>query len=136
MGIRPLGGTALMSAWYMRRAAAAPAARGAHPLLYDAYDMALQQLSGGTRGGRLRREWTLLRETGYGVDEAAPVFDDPAIRPGLRRDLRERLARSWRGGRYPRAACCSTCSASEAGGAMGFTLKQVETFRTVYEPKA
>ena len=43
--------------------------------------------------GALRRfEWTLLRETGYGVDEAAPDFDDPAIEPGLRRDLRERLA--------------------------------------------
>ncbi|MCY1374571.1 hypothetical protein D9M69_619210 [compost metagenome] len=33
-----------------------------------------------------------MRETGYGVDEAPPDFDDPAIEPALRRDLRERLA--------------------------------------------
>ena len=139
MGIRPLGGTALMSAWYMNELLLRLLPReDAHPLLYDAYDMALQQLSGGTRAaGALRRfEWTLLRETGYGVDEAAPDFDDPAIEPGLRRDLRERLAEILAGGRCPRAACCSTCSASEAGGAMGFTLKQVETFRTVYETES
>ncbi|MNW12370.1 hypothetical protein D3C71_2100420 [compost metagenome] len=34
----------------------------------------------------------MLRETGYGVDEDAPDFEDPVIEPALRRDLRERLA--------------------------------------------
>ncbi|CAB3649103.1 DNA repair protein RecO [Achromobacter aegrifaciens] len=94
-GIRPLTGTALMSAWYMNELLLRLLPReDAHPLLFDAYDFALQQLSGGTRAaGALRRfEWTLLRETGYGVDEDPPDFDDPAIEPALRRDLRERLA--------------------------------------------
>ncbi|MGY6271691.1 DNA repair protein RecO [Achromobacter denitrificans] len=94
-GIRPLTGTGLMSAWYMNELLLRLLPReDPHPLLYDAYDVALQQLSGGTRAaGALRRfEWTLLRETGYGVDEAPPDFDDPAIEPALRRDLRERLA--------------------------------------------
>ena len=84
-----------MSAWYMNELLLRLLPReDAHPLLFDAYDFALQQLSGGTRAaGALRRfEWTLLRETGYGVDEAPPDFDDPAIEPALRRDLRERLA--------------------------------------------
>lgn len=79
MGVRALNGTALMSAWYMNELLLRLLPReDAHPLLFDAYDMALQQLSGGTRAaGALRRfEWTLLRETGYGVDEAEPDFDD------------------------------------------------------------
>ena len=131
---RPLGGTALMSAWYMNELLLLPR-EDAHPLLYDAYDMALQQLSGGTaRRARCRFEWTLLRETGYGVDEAAPDFDDPAIEPGLRRDLRERLAEILAGGR-PRVACCSTCSASEAGGAMGFTLSRWRPSARSTKPK-
>lgn len=94
-GIRPLTGTALMSAWYMNELLLRLLPReDAHPLLFDAYDMALSQLSNGTRAaGALRRfEWTLLRETGYGVDEAPPDFDDPVIEPALRRDLRERLS--------------------------------------------
>ncbi|WP_313622319.1 DNA repair protein RecO [Achromobacter sp.] len=94
-GIRPLAGAALMSAWYMNELLLRLLPReDAHPLLFDAYDMALQQLSNGTRAaGALRRfEWTLLRETGYGVDEAPPDFDDPTIEPALRADLRARLA--------------------------------------------
>ena len=100
MGVRALSGTALMSAWYMNELLLRLLPReDAHPLLFDAYDMALQQLSGGTRAaGALRRfEWTLLRETGYGVDEAEPDFDDPVIEPALRRDLRERLAENLAG---------------------------------------
>lgn len=99
-GIRPLTGTALMSAWYMNELLLRLLPReDAHPLLFDAYDMALQQLSGGTRAaGALRRfEWTLLRETGYGVDEDEPDFNDPVIEPALRRDLRERLAENLAG---------------------------------------
>lgn len=93
-GIRALGGAALMSAWYMNELLLRLLPReDAHPVLFDAYDMALQQLSGGTRAaGALRRfEWTLLRETGYGVDEAEPDFDDAQTEPALRRALRERL---------------------------------------------
>ncbi|OZI59670.1 DNA repair protein RecO [Bordetella genomosp. 11] len=94
-GIRPLAGPSLMSAWYMNELLLRLLPReDAHPLLFDAYDTALTQLAGGTRAaGALRRfEWTLLRETGYGVDEAMPDFDDPAIEPRLRHDLRGRLA--------------------------------------------
>jgi DNA repair protein RecO (recombination protein O) len=99
-GVRPLAGSALMSAWYMNELLLRLLPReDAHPQLYDAYDMALQQLAAGTRAaGALRRfEWTLLRETGYGLDEAAPDFDDPSIEPALRRDLRERLAANLAG---------------------------------------
>jgi DNA repair protein RecO (recombination protein O) len=93
-GVRPLAGGALMSAWYMNELLLRLLPReDAHPVLFDAYDAALAQLAGGSRAaGALRRfEWILLRETGYGVDEAEPDFDDPTIEPDLRRDLRERL---------------------------------------------
>lgn len=93
-GVRLLGGPALMSAWYMNELLLRLLPReDAHPVLYDAYDTALTQLSAGSRAaGALRRfEWILLRETGYGLDEAEPDFNDPAIEPALRRDLRERL---------------------------------------------
>ncbi|AEE67669.1 DNA repair protein RecO [Bordetella pertussis] len=93
-GVRPLGGPALMSAWYMNELLLRLLpCEDAHPVLYDAYDTALTQLSAGSRAaGALRRfEWILLRETGYGLDEAEPDFNDPAIEPALRRDLRERL---------------------------------------------
>lgn len=94
-GVRPLVGASLMSAWYMNELLLRLLPKeDAHPLLFDAYDTALRQLSSGTpAAGALRRfEWTLLNETGYGVDEAAPDFDDPTIEPALRRELRERLA--------------------------------------------
>ncbi|KDD28194.1 DNA repair protein RecO [Bordetella bronchiseptica] len=93
-GVRPLGGPALMSAWYMNELLLRLLPReDAHPVLYDAYDTALTQLSAGSRAaGALRRfEWILLRETGYGLDEAEPDFNDPGIEPALRRNLRERL---------------------------------------------
>jgi DNA repair protein RecO (recombination protein O) len=93
-GIRPLGGTALMSAWYMNELVLRLLPReDAHPLLYDAYDKALEQLASGSRvAGALRRfEWMLLREIGYGIDQTTPDFDDPALEPELRRCLHERL---------------------------------------------
>lgn len=99
-GVRPLGGKALMSAWYMNELLLRLLPReDPHPQLYDAYDAALEQLAGGSRAaGALRRfEWTLLTEAGYGLDEAAPDFDDlvtePALRASLRRRLDELLAR-------------------------------------------
>jgi DNA repair protein RecO (recombination protein O) len=99
-GVQPLAGNALMSAWYMNELLLRLLPReDAHPLLFDAYDTALTQLAAGTRAaGALRRfEWTLLRETGYGVDEATPDFDDQAIEPALRHDLRQRLAQNLAG---------------------------------------
>jgi len=93
-GVRPLGGKALMSAWYMNELLLRLLPReDPHPLLYDAYDAALEQLAGGSpAAGALRRfEWTLLTEAGYGLDEASPDFNDPAIEPALRASLRQRL---------------------------------------------
>jgi len=93
-GMHPLKGSALMSAWYMNELLLRLLPRDdPHPALFDAYRIALQQLSGGTRAaGALRRfEWTLLTETGYGIEGAVPDFDDPGVEPGLRQMLRERL---------------------------------------------
>ncbi len=48
-GVRPLGGRALMSAWYMNELLLRLLPReDPHPALYDAYDAALRQLAGGT----------------------------------------------------------------------------------------
>lgn len=94
LGVRPLAGRALMSAWYLNELVLRLLPReDPHPLLYDAYDAALIQLAaGGGAAAALRRfEWVLLQETGYGVDEPAPDFNDPALEPELRRSLRERL---------------------------------------------
>ncbi|PLC53819.1 DNA repair protein RecO [Pollutimonas nitritireducens] len=101
VGIRPLNGRALMSAWYMNELLLRLLPReDPHPVIYDAYDAALQQLAGTRTEGQpsrsaasaLRRfEWMLLNETGYGLGEGAPDFDDPALEPGLRVSLRERL---------------------------------------------
>ena len=100
-GIRPLNGRALMSAWYMNELLLRLLPReDAHPIIFDAYDAALQQLAGvkppgqpsGSAASALRRfEWMLLNETGYGLGDDAPDFDDPALEPGLRLSLRERL---------------------------------------------
>lgn len=43
--------------------------------------------------GALRRfEWVLLNETGYGLGDAPPDFDDAVQEPALRASLRERLS--------------------------------------------
>ncbi|HEU0230604.1 MAG TPA: DNA repair protein RecO [Burkholderiaceae bacterium] len=93
-GIRPLAGRALMSAWYMNELLLRLLPReDPHPVLYDAYDAALSDLSqGSSAAGALRRfEWILLRETGYGLDQEAPDFADAGLEPVLRGSLRERL---------------------------------------------
>lgn len=93
-GVRALGGGALMSAWYMNELLLRLLPReDAHPVLFDAYDAALARLASGSRAaGALRRfEWILLRETGYGLDQEDPDFEDPLIEPELRRSLRDRL---------------------------------------------
>lgn len=94
-GVHPIGGGALMSGWYMNELLIRLLPReDSHPILFDAYDTALRQLAAGSRAaGALRRfEWTLLRETGYGVDEPTPDFEDAGNEPALRKRLRERLA--------------------------------------------
>jgi len=94
-GVHPVPGPALMSAWYMNELLLRLLPReDAHPQLFDAYDQALRSLAaGGWAAGALRCfEWTLLQETGYGLDAPAPDFTDAASEPGLRLSLRERLS--------------------------------------------
>lgn len=95
VGVHALPGPALMSCWYMNELLFRLLPHeDAHPGLFDAYVIALQQLAAGqSAAGSLRRfEWILLHETGYGLDEQEPDFDDPAIEPELRVSLRERLS--------------------------------------------
>lgn len=94
-GVHPLPGPAMMSCWYMNELMFRLLPReDPHPGLFDAYVIALQQLAAGqTAAGALRRfEWTLLKETGYGLDQEAPNFDDLQQEPQLRAKLRERLS--------------------------------------------
>lgn len=89
-----LSGAALMSAWYTNELLLRLLPReDPHPVVFDAYDDALRRLASGARAaGALRRfEWVLLREAGYGLDEAEPDFDDTAQEPALRKRLREQL---------------------------------------------
>jgi len=93
-GVRPLDGRALMSGWYMNELLLRLLPReDPHAVLFDAYDAALRQMAQGLpAAGALRRfEWILLQETGYGVDEDTPDFEDPETEPVLRQSLRARL---------------------------------------------
>jgi len=94
VGVRLLNGTALMSAWYMNELLLRLLPReDPHPVLFDAYDAALDLLAqGSSAAGALRRfEWILLQETGYGIDAPEPDFEDARGEPQLRSMLRERL---------------------------------------------
>jgi DNA repair protein RecO (recombination protein O) len=94
-GVHPLPGPAMMSCWYMNELMFRLLPReDPHPGLFDAYVIALQQLAAGqTAAGALRKfEWTLLKETGYGLDQEPPDFDDTQQEPQLRARLRERLS--------------------------------------------
>lgn len=94
-GVHPLPGPAMMSCWYMNELMFRLLPReDPHPGLFDAYVIALQQLAAGqTAAGALRKfEWTLLKETGYGLDQEPPDFDNAQQEPQLRTQLRERLA--------------------------------------------
>ncbi len=94
-GVHPLPGSAMMSCWYMNELMFRLLPReDPHPGLFDAYVIALQQLAAGqTAAGALRKfEWTLLKETGYGLDQEPPDFDDAQQEPQLRARLRERLS--------------------------------------------
>ncbi len=93
-GVHGLQGPAMMSCWYMNELMFRLLPReDPHPGLFDAYVIALQQLAAGqTAAGALRKfEWTLLKETGYGLDQKPPDFDDAQQEPQLRARLRERL---------------------------------------------
>ncbi|MFT0850704.1 DNA repair protein RecO [Achromobacter sp. F4_2707] len=93
-GIRPLAGRSLMSAWYMNELLLRLLPReDPHPVLYDAYDAALQALEQGAQAASALRsfEWTLLEETGYGFEGEPPQFDDPIEEKRMRAVLRERL---------------------------------------------
>lgn len=94
MGVLPLQGRALMSAWYLNELVLRLLPReDPHPQLFDAYAVALQQLasSPGAAAALRRFEWVLLQEAGYGVDEPLPDFDDRSAGKQLRARLRERL---------------------------------------------
>src|SRR5699024_11687839 len=97
-----LCGSAFMSAWYMNELILRLLAReDPHPVVFDAYQLALQDLSisanPDTQGALpltaiLRRfEWTLLQEAGYGLDLPAPDFNNPQEVREIRAPLRDRL---------------------------------------------
>lgn len=93
-GIRPLTGRAYMSAWYMNELLLRLLPKeDDHPVVYDAYESALARLAQEVpAASALRRfEWILLNETGYGLGDEPPDFDDPRMEPSLRLSLRERL---------------------------------------------
>src|SRR5690606_5587623 len=94
-GICPLSGTGMMSGWYMNELLLRLLPReDPHPLLYDAYELTLQQLVHEPRSASLalrRFEWVLLQQVGYGLDHETPDFSDPELEPYLRTLLRERI---------------------------------------------
>ncbi|MCQ9616877.1 DNA repair protein RecO [Paenalcaligenes niemegkensis] len=94
-GIHPLAGRAMMSGWYMNELLLRLLPReDPHPLLFEAYELTLQQLVDDPRSApmALRRfEWILLQQIGYGLDHETPDFSDPDLEPYLRTLLRERL---------------------------------------------
>lgn len=95
MGLHPLTGRSLMSAWYMNELLMRLLPReDPHPLLFDHYKQALQRLAAGHVSAPqiLRQfEWFLLQETGYGIDEPMPDFLKIDNEPQLRQRLRERI---------------------------------------------
>lgn len=100
IGILPLQGRAFMSAWYMNELLLRLLPReDPHPVLFDAYRTALEQLAGvsdqverpSVTASLRRFEWILLQETGYGLDQRAPDFSDPQQEREIRQKLRARL---------------------------------------------
>lgn len=84
----------MMSAWYMNELVLRCLAKeDPHPGVYDEYLLALRLLSQAIdeRVVLRRFEWFLLKEMGYGIDQAQPDFNDLHQEPQLRRFLRERL---------------------------------------------
>ena len=99
-GVHPIAGSSLMSCWYMNELLFRLIPKeDPHPVLFEAYAQALARLAAGLpASGALRRfEWVLLQESGYGLDQPAPDFDDPGTEPELRISLRERLTEQLSG---------------------------------------
>ncbi len=94
-GIHTLSGRALMSAWYLNELILRLLPHeDPYPYLFDQYKMALYALSQADQRvpSVLRQfEWSLLQETGYGLDEPAPDFLNLDQEPELRQRLRERI---------------------------------------------
>jgi DNA repair protein RecO (recombination protein O) len=94
--VRLLRARALMSAWYMNELILRLLPHeDPYPGVFDAYETSLDVLAdpdGSPQAAVLRRfEWLLLEQAGYGVEAVMPDFDDPALEPGVRQALRERL---------------------------------------------
>lgn len=95
IGLHVLSGRAMMSVWYMNELLLRLLPReDPHHVLFDAYEQALEHLAHQPRSASLalrKFEWILLQETGYGLDQHRPDFDDLEQEPFLRTVLRERL---------------------------------------------
>lgn len=95
MGLHPLSGRTMMSAWYMNELLMRLLGReDPYPALFDHYKHALQRLAAGHSAPALilrQFEWFLLQETGYGVDEPLPDFLELNSEAQLRQRLRERI---------------------------------------------
>lgn len=100
VSITPMPGGALMSGWYMNELLLKLlASEDAHPKLFDAYALALENLARLRQSARgretasvLRRfEWVLLREIGYGLSGPEPDFADLSQGPQLKELLQEQL---------------------------------------------
>jgi len=91
-GVRPLGGRALMSAWYMNELLLRLLPReDPHPALYDAYDAALRQLAGGIAPASyvdaVAEPVGYPREMGVAVGDPGASFG-PLVRGGVAAALR------------------------------------------------
>ncbi len=102
VSVSPVPGAALMSCWYMNELLLRLlASEDPHPRLYDAYMHAVDALiKGPSAASALRQfEWSMLRETGYGLDGPVPDFTDRKLAADLRSELQQRLLEQVPGGR-------------------------------------
>lgn len=100
--IQPIPGAALMSCWYMNELLLRLlASEDPHPGLFDAYALAVESLAKGQLAvSALRQfEWSMLRETGYGMDGPEPDFHDRRLAAELRVTFQQRLIEHVPGGR-------------------------------------
>ena len=100
--VQPIPGAALMSCWYMNELLLRLlASEDPHPGLFDAYAFAVESLAKGQLAASALRqfEWTMLRETGYGLDGPEPDFQDRRLAAELRVTFQQRLIEHVPGGR-------------------------------------
>lgn len=99
--VRPMPGATLMSCWYMNELLLRLlASEDPHPGLYDAYGATIVALAQGKPAAAALRqfEWTMLRETGYGLEGQAPDFEDRRLAVDWRQQLQQRLLEHLPGG--------------------------------------